>query len=395
MVNSGFYRHRNLRNSLQQAFVKNRSISDWNKLTIAAWEVLYFLIENYIAGTVIGVTDIPYATNLSASTARRALRKLEQLEMAVTESDSDDKRRIITGLSPQYRPVVDEFIKGYENGFAALIQRHDKQERLAAQHALERTKEELEEHEAMLLQANKLASMGHWVWDDIGDKYLFVSEENARLHGMTIENYMNRNNISYFDDAFVHPDDRGFYREQVVEADQNYGGYDIRYRIITAGGELRYVREISQPVLNEEGVLVRSIGTTQDITDYVMIEQALRESEGRFKQLLNISSQLMGIYLPDGSRVYVNRAYSEFTGKSEQELLQEKAGGELDPEELKVFRKLIFQLSPDQPTVQQVFRMTRFDGEERDVLWVDHGRFDEKGVLVEVHSIGHDVTTGK
>lgn len=392
MVNSGFYRHRNLRNSLQQAFIENRSLSDWNKLTIAAWEVLYFLIESYIAGSVIGVTDIPYSTNLSASTARRALRKLEQLDLAVTTSDRDDKRRILTALSPPYRPVVDDFIKGYENGFAALIQRHDRQERLAALQDLERTKEELEEQEALLLQASKLAALGHWVWNDQEDNYLYVSEENARIFGMSLDDFVNRKNIDYFDDVFVHPDDKEDYREQIREADNNYGGYDVRYRIITPEGELRHIREISQPVLNEKGVMVRSIGTTQDITEYVRIEQALRESEYRFKQLLDVSQELMAVFIPDGTRIFVNQAFCAFVGKSEAELLENKAGAEYSPEEKEIFRNSIFQLTPEHPAVQQVYKMNRFDGQKRDVLWLDHGRFDDKGTLVEVHCIGHDVT---
>lgn len=391
IVNSGFYRHQALRKNLYAVFCKRGDECDWNALTHATWDVLYFLIENYITGEKPGVTDVPHAVGLSTSTARRLLRKLERCGMAVTYTDNTDKRRVISELAPAYRPVIDAFLADYANGFAALIQQHDRKERLVAQQALERTREELMASEALLIQAQKMAALGHWVWNDIDKTYDSVSEENARIHDLSLKDFLGNGQISYFDDRFIHPDDVEGYRAQVLEADQNLHGYDVRHRIITASGDLRYVREISQPMLNEHGKLVRSLGTTQDITEYVEIEMALRESEQRYRRLLDQSSDLMAVCKADGARIFVNKAYCKFTGKSERELLKGKAGDTYSPRDLKEFLDSLHMLTPKNPTVEREYSMERFDGEQRTLLWTDHGRFDENGTLIEFHAIGGEI----
>ncbi len=392
IVNSGFYRHQNLRKSLYTIFCEHGDERDWDSLTSTAWDVLYFLIENYIRNEKTSVMDIPHAVGLSASTARRMLRKLEHFGMAVTHMDATDKRRVISELSQDYHSVVDTFIDGYSNGFAALIQQHDMNERHTAQQALDRTREELMASEALLIQAQKMAALGHWVWNDVDKSYDSVSEENARIHGLSLKGFLGKGQISYFDDRFIHPDDVENYRAQVLEADQNLRGYDVRHRIITANGDLRYVREISHPVFNENGKLVRSIGTTQDITEYVEVEMALRESELRYRRLLDQSSDLMAVCKANGARIFVNKAYCVFTGKSEQELLKGKAGDTYSPRYFKEFNASLHALTPKNPTVEREYPMVRHDGEQRILLWIDHGRFDEKGMLIEAHATGREIS---
>src|SRR6185436_10207374 len=57
----------------------------------------------------------------------------------------------------------------------------------------------------------------------------------------------------------------------------------VEYRITRPDGEVRFIRSIAEEVKNEQGALVRLVGTDQDITEQVKATELLRESEARLK----------------------------------------------------------------------------------------------------------------
>ena len=132
-------------------------------------------------------------------------------------------------------------------------------------------------------QSARMVRVGHWLWDEIDERIISCSEECARIHGVTVEEYIASTSTIEQDIAWAHPEDRARF-EKTVETSPSF---DIDYRIITRDGRVRHVREIAEPEYDNNGVAVRSRGTIQDITQHKLIETALADSEKRYSDLFD------------------------------------------------------------------------------------------------------------
>ena len=98
----------------------------------------------------------------------------------------------------------------------------------------------------------------------------------------------------------VHPDDLDHYLQMNRRLNENLEIIDHEYRIINKQGEVRYVRDISEPELDANGVHVKSIGSIQDVTRQKMaevnllkaFEKAEHASKAKSSFLANMSHEL-------------------------------------------------------------------------------------------------------
>ncbi|MFP6740262.1 MAG: PAS domain-containing protein, partial [Alphaproteobacteria bacterium] len=144
--------------------------------------------------------------------------------------------------------------------------------------ARKRAEEALADSEARLKESVRLAKLGHWVWDAVADKCLYVSEQQARMYEMSPDEY--RIHAKTLDDVmqYIHPDDRATYRD-VMNQLRAGKPYDIEYRRFTIDGNIRHLHEIGQPVIDDNGAVIREQGFTQDITLAKQAEEDLRAAK--------------------------------------------------------------------------------------------------------------------
>jgi len=150
-------------------------------------------------------------------------------------------------------------------------------------------------------QAAELANMGHWIWDEIEDRIIHCSDELAQIHGVSAEEYVAITSSLDQDKRWVHPDDRERYRAAVTGSINSGEDFNIEYRIVRRDGEIRDVRAIGKPEFDENNLVIRSHGTVQDISQLRQMEDALRESEQRFRSLFEQSP--IGVSVEDYSGV--------------------------------------------------------------------------------------------
>ncbi len=77
---------------------------------------------------------------------------------------------------------------------------------------------------------------------------------------------------------------------------------------------LRWVSAVAYPLKDDAGRVREVILIHRDITDRKRAEEALRESEGRFRQLADAMPQIVWTAGPEGNIDYLNRRWAEFTG---------------------------------------------------------------------------------
>jgi len=133
------------------------------------------------------------------------------------------------------------------------------------------------ENDAFLVQSAEMAQLGYAVWDDILDKDVSVSEELARIHGLTSEEY--RKSVVSMEKylEFVVPEDHEKYMayENQFSADLSNKIANVEYCIKRPDGEIRYLHQRSQYVSASSGKPTQSIVVIQDITDQKQVELRL------------------------------------------------------------------------------------------------------------------------
>ena len=174
----------------------------------------------------------------------------------------------------------------------------------------------LYERESQLREAQSLARIGNWTANIVtGD--LTWSDEIYRIFGHKPGSFAP--SIQAFQ-AAVHPEDRALVTASEKRAQQT-GHHDIVHRIVRSDGVIRHVHELAQAETDASGNLQRLTGTVQDITERVLAERALADSERFLKSLIDIIPGVMGYWTVDLHCTFANKGYLEWFGKSPEQML--------------------------------------------------------------------------
>ncbi|MDH3688875.1 MAG: EAL domain-containing protein [Gammaproteobacteria bacterium] len=180
------------------------------------------------------------------------------------------------------------------------------QEEVAQRKRIERA---LRDSEARFKQAAHMAYLGHCTWDEAHQNYIDVSEEYARLFGMSADQLVA---MSYEEKKkIVHPEDRQRYFTYANQAKKNSVSFDIEYRIIRGDGAIRHVRELGGPISHGDRQ-THCTGTLQDITDRKETELALEKAHAELeKRVQERTRELLYQASHDSLTGLVNRAEFE------------------------------------------------------------------------------------
>jgi PAS domain S-box-containing protein len=132
-----------------------------------------------------------------------------------------------------------------------------------------RAEEALQQSQFYLSEGERLAHMGSWAFNDSGH---YWSEELYKIYGLdpkngapTVEQYL----------ALVHPQDRASIAKSIKLMLDEHCGFDRIERIVRPDGQLRYLRAVAVPIV-EEGIFKGFVGTTIDVTEQELLTQELR-----------------------------------------------------------------------------------------------------------------------
>ena len=179
----------------------------------------------------------------------------------------------------------------------------DEIESLRAELALSRADSQLKQELHQTLSG--AINIGYWEWDEKTKRSAYFSEEMAGIMGMSLDALYDLYQCEEDFYSLIHPDDLEHYINNlhaVLDSDHQRGSaHTFDYRIVRPSGEERYVRELEYGTQEEDGVITRSFGAMQDITDHVASALALRDSEQRYSSLF---SQLpLGVQEQDWSSI--------------------------------------------------------------------------------------------
>jgi len=205
--------------------------------------------------------------------------------------------------------------------------------------------------------------------------YDYVSPSSLRLVGfapqeivaMGLEGVIER----------FHPDDRERFRTYPSRLpDDTVEGREaptVEYRWQCRDGEYRWLSDNRAFVLDEGGRALTLVGTVRDVTEDKQAEEALRESEPRFRNVLDMSRDFIyKIDLRTGTYDYASPSVLELTGFTPEEVVAMGLGGlgeRIHPEDGKRLTEGLKDLTKDRDEGQRntlsVYRWKRKDGEYR------------------------------
>ena len=139
----------------------------------------------------------------------------------------------------------------------------------------------LRRNQFYLSEGERLAHMGSWASRDLGIRWsddldIYWSDEVYKIFGFDPKN--GTPNLQQYL-AAIHPQDRASMAETIKTMHEQRCNCDVTNRIVRPDGEIRYVRCVGIPVV-EDGVFRGYHGTTMDVTEQELLTQELRRERG-------------------------------------------------------------------------------------------------------------------
>ena len=191
----------------------------------------------------------------------------------------------------------------------------------------------------------------------------------------------------------IHPDDREGYYQGLREL-LRVGSISRRYRVRDHNNGYHWVLDESKLLRDERGRPKEVVGLAIDVTEATESAELVRESEERYRLLVEDAPAIICRYLPDLSVVYSNRQLLTSLGLDPDAGadLKVNLGSFMSPANRQKLLTRYEQLTPENPggSIELVLNLS--ENVYAWWVWSDRATFDEQGNIIEIQSVGRDNT---
>jgi PAS domain S-box-containing protein len=137
---------------------------------------------------------------------------------------------------------------------------------------------------------------------------------------------------------------------------------------IVAGGETRWQQWTDRGTFDAQGRLIEVLSTGRDITERKRVEEALRESEERFRSAFDFAAIGMALVAPDGRWLKVNRSLCDIVGYTEEEMLARDFQSITHPDDLDTDLGFVRQMLDG--SIPYYHLEKRYFDKQGDLVWI-------------------------
>jgi diguanylate cyclase (GGDEF)-like protein/PAS domain S-box-containing protein len=231
---------------------------------------------------------------------------------------------------------------------------HDITERRQAQSALETSR-------AQLAEAQRTAHLGSFEFD-LRSGQLTWSDEYHRILGVDLDRAPTTDLFA----TLVHPDDLDAVKRVWADVTGTGAPFDYSCRIIRSDSEERWVRTRAVSERDDDGHVVKVVGTLMDETEQVDAERVRKAAETQFE--IGFERSAIGTVIADatGSPIRVNAAVCALMGRPAELLIRRHMGEYTHPDEVPLAQVVRARVAAGHDTYHDERRYVRPDGS---VVW--------------------------
>jgi PAS domain S-box-containing protein len=253
-----------------------------------------------------------------------------------------------------------------------------------------RAEQELATANERLHLAIESGSVGGWDYNLKTGKKVWFGETHAQL-GMAPDE-----TPGPFEESWdrIHKDDREHLQHALRVARDKHEQFTEEFRVVWRDGTTRWLRLQGRYFYAANGEPERLLGLSVDITQRKLAEDALQESEQRFRLVANTAPVMIWMSGLDKTPTYFNQLWLDFTGLSETDL-QNGLAGIVHPEDYEQCHEVYCRGFDQRQPFRKECRLRRRDGQYRWMLDIGVPRFQKDGSFAGYIGSCIDVTERK
>jgi PAS domain S-box-containing protein len=181
-------------------------------------------------------------------------------------------------------------------------------ERKAASESLRRT-------EALLTAVSETTDDAIYV-KDLDSRLVMVNPATVRLVGKPLEQILGHTDAEFYDDPAI--------AHSILEHDRaliRHGEPQVFEETVESPSGHRIMLSSKVPWRDRDGRIIGIIGISRDITERKRAEQALADSEERYRRIVETAEEGIALHAADGTITYVNERMANMLGYSRAELV--------------------------------------------------------------------------
>lgn len=201
--------------------------------------------------------------------------------------------------------------------------------RKTAELAYKSKQKECEDEHNRFEMAQNVATMGIWE-NELATNDLKWSNQMYKILGLPLNSEVNLEDV-----VGIFPEEElKRFNQAVEDAIMNNKPYSNDYKIIRPDGEVRYIHDEGHVIREKNGEALKMFGATQDITSRKKVENALIESEAKFRNFVETTPDMIWEIDSTGTFRYISPQSEVILGYTPEELIGTKIFELIKPEAL-------------------------------------------------------------
>lgn len=189
----------------------------------------------------------------------------------------------------------------------------------------------------------------------------------------------------------LHPDDRWLWLERTRTLLRD-GQARSRYRLRDHLGRYHWILDEARLLRDDLGQPVEAVGLWLDVSEATEAAEQVRQSEERYRVLVEDSPAMICRYRPDLELLFGNHPLAEQLECAPQQLTGMNLGQWLSDSQRAACLQRLARLTPAQPLASAEICLQLPGRRTAWWVWAERGLFDEHGQLQEVQAVGRDNT---